>query len=82
MKATQTQHGFTIGDTNGVLLDVKYACGSQDGDRRRWAAVRIFCANGDVVDVDASPRRTTVNHKPTAGKGRGKNLQAKEPKRG
>lgn len=42
------------------LIRVNRACHSERENRRKWASVRITTARGDVIDIDASPRRLSV----------------------
>lgn len=52
----QTAFGF---DLHG-LISVHHACSSRPGDRRRWSAIRVYCVNGDYIDIEATPRLSSV----------------------
>lgn len=50
-------YGF---DYHGLIRVVR-ACDSKEA-KRRWAAIRIYTANGDYIDIDATARKVLVTH--------------------
>lgn len=52
MKITSTPHGFIVHD----LIEVRCIAGHREGERRKWAAIRIVGAGGKFIDIVASPR--------------------------
>jgi hypothetical protein len=54
-----------------VLLKVICLAGSREDDRDSWVAIRVTTANGESVDISASPKLTVVKHitkqQPTKG---------------
>jgi hypothetical protein len=45
------------------VLEFQVLATSKPTDSRRWAAVRITCANGDTITVEATARKRHVTHR-------------------
>lgn len=61
MRVYATRYGFMVGDEKGILLKVSRLASSRDGERRRWVAVSVACANGERVEITASPKMCRVS---------------------
>lgn len=53
-------HGLACRDDKGDILNVLCVACSKKGDRKRWACIRVACANGETVEIVATPRTTTL----------------------
>lgn len=62
-----TDHGLKCADAKGDILNILCVACSRPG-QRRWACVRVACANGETVEIVATGRTTTVTKFKRKGK--------------